>query len=86
VVIAATGYRRGLEPLVGHLDVLDDDGEPIHNGAPCHPGTRGLYFIGYRTLLSGQLRLMRIDARKIARAVARQRRRAPAPTAVPQPA
>jgi putative flavoprotein involved in K+ transport len=25
-VIAATGYRRGLEPLVGHLGVLDDHG------------------------------------------------------------
>jgi putative flavoprotein involved in K+ transport len=23
VVIAATGYRRGLEPVVGHLGVLD---------------------------------------------------------------
>ena len=27
-VIAATGYRRGLEPMVGHLGVLDDDGAP----------------------------------------------------------
>ena len=27
-VIAATGYRRGLEPMVGHLDVLDDEGVP----------------------------------------------------------
>ena len=28
-VIAATGYRRGLEPLVGHLDVLDEHGAPL---------------------------------------------------------
>ena len=28
VVIAATGYRRGLEPMVGHLGVLDDEGVP----------------------------------------------------------
>ena len=27
-VIAATGYRRGLEPMVGHLGVLDDEGAP----------------------------------------------------------
>ena len=29
VVIAATGYRRGLEPLVGHFGVLDEDGIPL---------------------------------------------------------
>ena len=28
-VIAATGYRRGLEPLVGHLGVLDEHGAPL---------------------------------------------------------
>ena len=27
-MIAATGYRRGLEPMVGHLGVLDDEGVP----------------------------------------------------------
>ena len=27
-VIAATGYRSGLEPMVGHLGVLDDEGTP----------------------------------------------------------
>ena len=27
-VICATGYRRGLDPLVGHLGVLDDRGLP----------------------------------------------------------
>ena len=29
VVIAATGYRRGLEPLVGHLGLLDGAGRPL---------------------------------------------------------
>jgi cation diffusion facilitator CzcD-associated flavoprotein CzcO len=33
VVIAATGYRPGLDPLVGHLGVLDADGHPrVHAG------------------------------------------------------
>jgi putative flavoprotein involved in K+ transport len=32
VVIAATGYRRGLEPLVGHLGMLDDKGTPLVTG------------------------------------------------------
>jgi putative flavoprotein involved in K+ transport len=74
VVIAATGYRRGLEPLVGHLGVLDPDGRPIVNGARTHPSAPGLHFIGYATVLSGQLRQMRIDAKRIARAVASSRR------------
>ncbi len=73
-VIAATGYRRGLEPLVGHLGVLDEDGKPLVSGGNQHPSARGLFFNGYRSDLSGQLRLMRPDARAIARA-ARQHRR-----------
>jgi putative flavoprotein involved in K+ transport len=73
IVIAATGYRRGLEPLVGHLGVLDPHGRPTVGGAKTHPGAPGLHFIGYKTALSGQLRQMRIDAKRIARAVASSR-------------
>lgn len=73
VVIAATGYRRGLEPLVGHLGVLGEDGIPLVSGGGEHPSARGLFFNGYRADLSGQLRLMRRDARAIARAVMAQR-------------
>jgi len=73
-VIAATGYRRGLEPLVGHLGVLDENGIPLVSGGTQHPSAPGLFFNGYRANLSGQLRLMRPDARAIARAVRRQRR------------
>lgn len=68
-VIAATGYRRGLEPLVGHLGVLDDKGTPLVTGGRQHLSAPGLFFTGYRTELSGQLRLMRFDARAIARAL-----------------
>lgn len=72
-VIAATGYRRGLEGLVGHLGVLDQDGIPLVSGGNQHPAAPGLFFNGYRSELSGQLRLMRPDARAIARSVKRQR-------------
>jgi putative flavoprotein involved in K+ transport len=72
-VIAATGYRRGLEPLVGHLGVLDENGIPLVSGGTQHPSAPGLFFNGYRANLSGQLRLMRPDARAIARAVRRIR-------------
>jgi putative flavoprotein involved in K+ transport len=68
-VIAATGYRRGLEPLVGHLGVLDERGSPLVNGGRQHPSAPGLFFTGYRTELSGQLRLMRFDARAVARGI-----------------
>jgi putative flavoprotein involved in K+ transport len=69
VVIAATGYRRGLEPIVGHLGVLDDRGNPLVDGGKQHPDAPGLYFSGFRGELSGQLRLMKFDARSIAKAV-----------------
>jgi len=69
VVIAATGYRRGLDRVVGHLGVLDADGIPTVHGGAQHPGAPGLFFNGYRADLSGQLRLMRGGARSIAAAV-----------------
>jgi len=71
-VIAATGYHRGLEPLVGHLGVLDDRGWPVVTGGRTHPDAPGLFFNGFRADLSGQLRLMKFDARSIARAVSRR--------------
>ena len=72
-VIAATGYRRGLEGLVGHLGVLDENGIPLVSGGTQHPSAPGLFFNGFRTNLSGQLRLMRPDARAIAKAAQKQR-------------
>jgi cation diffusion facilitator CzcD-associated flavoprotein CzcO len=71
VVVAATGFRRGLEPLVGHLDVLDAAGLP-HGGSGAEaPGVPGLWFIGYRTAIEGNIRLHAIEARRIARAIGR---------------
>jgi putative flavoprotein involved in K+ transport len=72
-VIAATGYRRGLEQLVGHLGVLDENGIPLVCGGKEHPSAPGLFFNGFRTDLSGQLRLMRPDARAIAKTARKQR-------------
>ena len=68
-VIAATGYLRGLEPLVGHLGVLKPDGQPKVHGAEQHPDAPGLFFTGYTSTLAGQLREMRLQARAIARTV-----------------
>jgi cation diffusion facilitator CzcD-associated flavoprotein CzcO len=88
-VIAATGYRPGLEPLVGHLGVLRPSGQPAildraGRGAP------GLFFNGYWLPLAGELPAMRRTSRRIARAIAadarkpsrpRSRRPRPAPSA-----
>jgi putative flavoprotein involved in K+ transport len=67
-VIAATGFRPGLEPLVGHLGVLGPRGLPLKtDGEPVLPG---LWFVGYVPTLGGQLREGSIAARRVAAAVA----------------
>ncbi|MEU8648582.1 NAD(P)/FAD-dependent oxidoreductase [Streptomyces sp. NPDC048737] len=71
-VIAATGYARALEDLVGHLDVLDPRGRPTAHG-PRTPATApGLYFTGFTTPISGTLRELSLDAERIAKAVRRR--------------
>jgi putative flavoprotein involved in K+ transport len=72
-VIAATGYIRALDRLVGHLGVLDARGAPIASGAKTHPAAPGMYFIGYTNPISGNLREIAVDARKIAKALGRSR-------------
>jgi putative flavoprotein involved in K+ transport len=76
-VIAATGFRTGLEPLVGHLGVLNERGEPLVHAADEHPDAPGLHFVGYQVTLGGMFRLGGIQAKHLARAVAARRRRKP---------
>jgi putative flavoprotein involved in K+ transport len=71
VVVAATGYRHGLEPLVGHLGVLDESGRPTRIDGTADPAAPGLFFNGYWLPLPGQLTGMRITSRRIGREVAR---------------
>ncbi|MFH8403398.1 flavin-containing monooxygenase [Streptomyces sp. NPDC018019] len=75
VVIAATGYRRGLDTLVGHLGLLDARGRPRVHGARTLPSAPGLHFTGYTNPISGMFRELGIDARRIARTIAAARRR-----------
>ncbi|WP_445394980.1 flavin-containing monooxygenase [Streptomyces sp. LE64] len=70
-VIAATGYERGLAPLVGHLGVLAADGRPLVHGRRCAKDAPGLYFTGFTNPISGMLRELARDAPRIAAAVAR---------------
>lgn len=75
VVVAATGYTRGLQPLVGHLGVLDVRGQPAVHGARTAPGAPGMRFVGLSDPLKGLLLQINLDARSAARAVVRDLRR-----------
>ncbi|MFF1572597.1 flavin-containing monooxygenase [Leifsonia sp. NPDC058292] len=89
-VVLATGFRRGLEPLVGELGVLARSGRPLINAEAQLPAYPGLFFLGYSNPLTGNLRQLGIDGRKIAIASsgtsprqAAKRRRLSKPTAYP---
>ncbi len=70
-VITATGYRTGLEPLVGHLGVLDERGVPsAPDGGPTGSGLR---FVGF-VPRPAQLGTLGPEARRAARGIARELR------------
>jgi putative flavoprotein involved in K+ transport len=73
-VVAATGYVRALEGLVGHLGVLDDAGRPVAHGARTPKDAPGLFFTGFTTPISGTLRELAMDGQRIAKAVRRRSR------------
>lgn len=70
VVICATGYRLGLEPLVGHLGVLDGRGRPRFLAERASPAHRGLWFLGQNSSTYGNLNIRRGEARRLARRIA----------------
>ncbi|MGH2711556.1 MAG: flavin-containing monooxygenase [Actinomycetota bacterium] len=74
-VIAATGFDRALEEVVGHLGVLGKHGRPVVRGAAIHPNAPNMYFIGFANPISGYLRELGIEAKRIARAIQASRRR-----------
>src|SRR3954447_27041780 len=69
-LICATGYRTGLEPLVGHLGVLDERGLPRVHGPATLPDLPGLYFVGVTIELAGLLREIGLESRAVGRALA----------------
>jgi flavin-binding monooxygenase-like protein len=70
-VICATGYLRGLEPLVGHLDVLDEHGAP-RVLAPV-PAAYGLWFLGFLTRPS-LIGYVAKQSRRMAKGIAKELR------------
>jgi cation diffusion facilitator CzcD-associated flavoprotein CzcO len=82
-LIAATGYGSGLEPVVGHLGVLDERGFPcVHGGPAAAPGLR---FIGYQPA-PGQIGDMGREARRVAKEIEAELAASDAVPAEPQPA
>jgi cation diffusion facilitator CzcD-associated flavoprotein CzcO len=68
-VIAATGYRCGLEAMVGHLNVLDERGVPrVLDGKAAAPG---LYFVGYIPI-PAQFGHLGGEAKRAAKTIARE--------------
>jgi cation diffusion facilitator CzcD-associated flavoprotein CzcO len=67
VIIAATGYRRGLESIVGHLGVLDERGVPRTVGG--EEAAPGLRFIGY-VPRPGQIGYIGREGKRAAKAIA----------------
>lgn len=66
-IVAATGFRTGLEPLVARLGVLDEHAVPrARDAAP------GLHFVAMTVDLGGLLRRAARDARELALALGRQ--------------
>ncbi len=74
IVIAATGYRTGLEAMLGKLGVLDKKGVPLFNGADSDPKLPGLWFTGMRPSIRGCFANARIQAKAIAARIARERK------------
>ncbi len=62
-IIAATGYRPALASLIGHLDVLDDQGRPT--AGDDGQAVPGLWFIGFHPR-PGQLGALGAEARRVA--------------------
>jgi hypothetical protein len=74
LVVLATGYRTGIaDVLEGAEDWLTERGYPYHFGTPV-PGAPGLYFIGFRNPLTGQLNDIALEAERIAGFVAKEGR------------
>ncbi len=75
IVICATGYRPGLEPLVSHLVELDHIGMPPFTGASTKSELPGLWFFGLNRSIYGNMHIRQRESRQLARAIARDARK-----------
>ena len=70
-VILATGYRPKVNTFLQAAQIThDENGTPLLSG--CESSMRGLYFCGYSVAVTGMLREIAIEARRISRDIARK--------------
>jgi putative flavoprotein involved in K+ transport len=55
VILCATGYDSGLESIISHLSILDICGIPTTTGSQVNPKYPGLWFIGLRGYIWGNM-------------------------------
>jgi hypothetical protein len=65
VVIAATGFRTGLEKILNVPGVIDDIGQPRFRSG-CSTTLPGLYFIGFNETVRGQLFEINRESKQLA--------------------
>lgn len=70
-VIAATGYRPGLESVLSPLGLVDDRGLPTVGSRGGSTRAPGLHTVGISVVLSGLLREIGKDAQRLARSIPR---------------
>lgn len=66
-IICATGYRLGLEKLLGDLDVLDASGFPKFYADAASDQYPGLWFLGVNTSLYGNFYIRRQESLRLAK-------------------
>ena len=70
-VIAGTGYRPGLDTVLGPLGLIDDRGLPTVGSRGGAARAPGLHTVGISIRLSGQLREIAKDAQQLVRSIPR---------------
>ena len=69
VVNAATGYRPDILPILGDLDVLDENDQPRHPMGEPDPAHPGLWFTGFRPVFTGYFHAAGVAAERVGDAV-----------------
>lgn len=72
VILCATGYHSGLEPLIGHLGVLDLYGIPTTTGSHKNDIHPGLWFIGLRGYIWGNMLEQLRQSKKLATIISKE--------------
>ena len=70
-VIAATGYRPGLQAVLGPSGLLDDRGLPTIGSRGAVGVAPGLFTVGITIVLSGLLREIGKDVKRLVHSIAR---------------